>query len=110
MDSPSAQSPAESQGLGTYRVVRALCVPLFFVPILYVLFTAVARFSEQAAGPLFVLFMIVGICSPVLAVVGLIVGVIAGSRGRLSDAVNRKMWRLCLATLGLLVVLYAMGR
>ena len=110
MDSTSAQSLVEPQGLGTYRLVRALCVPVFFIPILYLLFAAVQPFSEQASGLLFVLFMFVAICSPLLAVVGLVVCLIAGSRGRLSDAVDRKMWRLFLITLGMLVVMYAVGR
>ena len=83
---------------------------VFFIPILYLLFAAVSPFSEQAATPIFVLFLIVGICSPLLAIIGLVVCLIAGSRGKLSDAVDRKMWRLFLVTLGTLVVMYSIGR
>ena len=85
-------------------------MPVFFIPIFYLLFAAFYPFSERVGGLFFVLFLVVGICSPLLALAGLVVCLIAGSRGKLSDAVDRKMWRLFLLTLGTLIVLYLVGR
>ena len=91
-DPPALSDP--SRGIGTYRVVRALCASPLLIPCFWAAASVAQSFSSRLSDLFAVAAFVTIMLSGPLLLAGVVIGVIAGARGRLADDVNRRMWRL----------------
>ena len=107
MTTPPSET-GEQEGLWSLRLAQILCAPTFAFPFLYLLLWVAHRLPSKARDGIGLLFFLSNALAPTLAAAGLVVCLVAGSRGKISPSIDRRMWRLFLATAGLLVVLYSL--
>ena len=94
------------KGIGTYRLVRALCLSPLLAYAALLLLMAGAPLGDF----LYIVMLVSAVVTPFLALAGLVIAIVAGVRDKLSPTVNDKMWRLVLIAIGGYVLLYAVAQ